>query len=242
MAQGTGTAGAAAGGLAGKVALVTGATDALGGAIARALAAEGASLLVHYGPADDPAGAVALVRGLERTGCRAIPFKADITDADGAFTLMQSAVAGFGRVDMLVNHAGLRPRTTVEDTTIEQLDQVLTATVRGTFLLTRLVLPLMLAQGHGRIISSIDGPALCGTAGGTLSGAAAGAVLGWTRSLVRDIVAAGPAGADVAAACVASGPDTDPGAIAPAYVLLAGPGGRAFTGQCLGADAGLLSG
>src|SRR6202050_5572976 len=116
--------------LANKVALVTGGSRGIGAAIAKRLAAEGASVAITYTKGADAAAAV--VKEIERAGGKAIAIQADAADADAAKAAVEKTVATFGGLDVLVNNAGTAIPKTFEETTIEELDRVIDINVRGT--------------------------------------------------------------------------------------------------------------
>lgn len=243
-----------------RVALITGAGNPVGRAVALAFATEGAHLVLQY---DDVAHRPAineLVRQIERSGRRAVALMTEINSPNGAYSVMEAAVAGLSRVDILVNNAGMRPAIPVVDTTAEQFDLVMTANVRSAFMVTRMVLPLMFQQDYGRIVTTVSDIAYHGAPGYTLYGAAAGALLGFTRSLVHDI---GPR--NVTANCVAPGaldpkignetaragleakrrtlPSQRLGDLAdiiPSYVFLASEDARHMVGQCISPSGGAV--
>jgi 3-oxoacyl-[acyl-carrier protein] reductase len=104
--------------LAGKVAVVTGASKGIGAGIAKALAAEGAAVVVNY--ASSKAGADAVVAAIEQAGGRAIAVQGDVSKAEQAQGLIGAAVKTFGRLDILVNNSGVYGFAAIEDVTEEQ--------------------------------------------------------------------------------------------------------------------------
>jgi 3-oxoacyl-[acyl-carrier protein] reductase len=131
-----------------KVAFVTGGSRGIGAAIAKRLAADGASVAITY--AKDAAAASAVVQAIERDGGKAVAIQADATDAAAAKGAVEKAVATLGRLDVLVNNAGTAIPKTFEETTIEELNRVIDINVRGVFFSTHAALKYM--NDGGRII------------------------------------------------------------------------------------------
>ena len=142
---------------AGRVALVTGASGGIGRAIAAALAAEGASVGLHYSSSPDPAHRLA--ERIAAGGGRSAVFGADLSDPDAPAALADRVVEQLGPIELLVNNAGVGRRLTWEQTTIEDFDEAYAVNLRAPFLLTQRVLPTMLDRGFGRILfmSSVAG-------------------------------------------------------------------------------------
>ena len=134
--------------LAGKVALVTGGSRGIGAAIAKRLAADGASVAVTYSKGADAAASV--VKAIEHAGGKAIAIQADATDAGAVEAAVEKTVATFGRLDVLVNNAGTAIPKKFEETTLEEMDRVIDINIRGAFLATQAALKHM--QSGGRII------------------------------------------------------------------------------------------
>ena len=137
-----------AGQLAGKVALITGGSRGIGAAIAKRLAADGASVAVTYSKGADAASSV--VNEIERGGGKAIAIQADAVDADAVRNAVQKTVATFDRLDVLVNNAGTAIPKPFEETTLEELDRVIDINVRGIFVATQAALKHI--KSGGRII------------------------------------------------------------------------------------------
>ena len=127
--------------LAGKVALVTGGSRGIGAAIAKRLAADGASVAVTYSKGADAAASV--VKAIEHAGGKAIAIQADATDAGAVEAAVEKTVATFGRLDVLVNNAGTAIPKKFEETTLEEMDRVIDINVRGVFVATQAALKHM---------------------------------------------------------------------------------------------------
>lgn len=135
--------------LEGKIALVTGASRGIGAAIAKRLAADGASVAITYSKG---AGATdGVVKDIERSGGKAIAIHADATDAKAVAGAIEKTVATLGRLDILVNNAGTAIPKPFEETTLEEMDWVIDLNLRGVFLATQAALKHM--QDGGRIIT-----------------------------------------------------------------------------------------
>jgi glucose 1-dehydrogenase len=138
--------------LQGNVAIVTGGNTGIGKAVVLALAAEGASIVIDY-IADEQAEAdlEAQVRAL---GDQVVGVRADVSKVEDLTRLVDTAVSSFGRLDIMVNNAGIETRTSVLDTTEEQYEKVLDINLKSAFFGTQLAAKQMIAQGHGgRIIN-----------------------------------------------------------------------------------------
>src|SRR5580692_3949274 len=134
--------------LANKVALVTGGSRGIGAAIAKRLAADGATVAITY--AKDASAASAVVKAIETDGGKAVAIQADAADAKAIESAVNQAVATLGRLDVLVNNAGTALPKKFEDATLEELDRVININLRGTFVATQAALKHM--NNGGRII------------------------------------------------------------------------------------------
>ena len=135
--------------LASKVALVTGGSRGIGAAIAKRLAADGASVAITY--AKDASSASAVIKAIELDGGKAISIQADSTDADAVEAAVEKIVATFGGVDILVSNAGTAIPKRFEETTLKELDRLIGLNIRGTFIVTQAILKRM--KSGGRIIT-----------------------------------------------------------------------------------------
>ena len=138
--------------LNGKTALVTGASRGIGRASALALARDGAQVLVHYNSNEKEADAV--VAEIRKDGGKAQKVGADLRKPDGAHTLAKQVRAIVGdRLDILVANAGISKSATIEDTTVEDFDNLFAVNVRAPFFLVQQLLPVM-CKGSNIIFSS----------------------------------------------------------------------------------------
>src|SRR6202050_3731747 len=121
--------------LTGKVAIVTGASKGIGSAIAKSLAAEGASVIVNY--ASSKAGAEAVVSAITTAGGKAVAVRADVSKAKEAQGLIDAAIKNFGRLDILVNNSGVYEFAPIEAFTEEQFHKQFNINVLGLLLTTQ---------------------------------------------------------------------------------------------------------
>jgi len=164
-----------------RVAIVTGAGQGIGREIAKALAGGGDTVVV----ADmDGAAAERSAQEIVHGGGAAYGITTDVTDVAGMRAAFAKALEKFGRIDVLVNNAGILQSTPVEDITPEEWDRVLSVNLRGTFFACQAVLPAMKKAGYGRIVNIAS---LAGRNGGIATGMAYSAskagVVGLTRGL-----------------------------------------------------------
>src|SRR5580698_9330751 len=138
-----------------KVALVTGGSRGIGAAIAKRLAADGASVAITYSKGADAASSV--VKEIERGGSRALAIQADAADADAVRNAVDNTVRTLGRLDVLVNNAGTAIPKPFEETTLEEMDRVIDINVRGVFVATQAALKHMKSGGRIIMIGSAVG-------------------------------------------------------------------------------------
>ena len=138
--------------LKGKVAIVTGGNSGIGKAIVLSLAEEGANIVIDY--VAHPEATEALEKQVADLGDQAVGVEADVSKVDDLQKLVDGAVKAFGRLDVMVNNAGVETRTSVLDTTEEQYGFVLDVNLKSAFFGTQLAAKQMIAQGDGgRIIN-----------------------------------------------------------------------------------------
>jgi NAD(P)-dependent dehydrogenase (short-subunit alcohol dehydrogenase family) len=174
-----------------QVAIVTGAARGIGRAAAHRLAREGARVVVL--DRDGPA-AVAAAGAIAGEGLAAEPYEVDVTDEAGVGAAVRTVVDAHGRVDVLVNNAGIYPHTPFEELTFEEWRRVLSTNLDSVFLVTRAVYPHMRERGYGRIVNISTAAFLIGYPELTPYLSSKGGIIGFTRSLAAE---AGPHGITV---------------------------------------------
>src|SRR6266480_4288463 len=171
-------------GLAGKVALVTGGSRGIGAAIAKRLAADGATVAITY--AKEASAASAVVKAIELDGGKAVAIQADAADVEAVKGAVEKTVATFGQLDVLVNNAGTAIPKTFEETTLEEMDRVLDINVRGVFIATHAALKHMKSGGRIIMIGSSVGERVL-VPGLVAYSATKGAVKIFTQALSREL-------------------------------------------------------
>src|ERR1700682_1228108 len=171
-----------------KVALVTGGSRGIGAAIAKRLAADGASVAITY--AKDASAASAVVKAIERDGGKAIAIQADATNAGAVEAAVEKTVATFGRLDVLVNNAGTAIPKRFEETTLEGLDRMIEVNVRGALVATQAALKHMPSGGRIIMIGSAVGERAL-TPGLVPYSATKGAIKMFAQGLSREVASRG---------------------------------------------------
>jgi len=173
-----------AGKLEGKIAVVTGGSRGIGAAIAKRLAADGASVAITYSKGAD--AAVSVVKAIESAGGKAIAIQADAGDADAVRNAIERTVTTFGRLDVLVNNAGTAIPKTFEETTLDEMDRMIDINLRGTLVATQAALKHMKSGGRIIMIGSSVGERVL-TPGLVAYSATKGAVKMFSQGLSREV-------------------------------------------------------
>jgi 3-oxoacyl-[acyl-carrier protein] reductase len=184
--------------LAGKVAIVTGAGRNIGRAIALTLAQGGASILINARSNRTEADAVA--REIEGAGGRAMVHIGDVADAEAVTAMADAAVAGFGRVDILVNNAALRREKPFAEMDYAEWREILDVTLDGAFHCTKACLPALRNSGAGTIVNIGGLSAHTGASNRAHVITAKAGIVGFTRALANDL-----AGDGITVNCVVPG-------------------------------------
>jgi 3-oxoacyl-[acyl-carrier protein] reductase len=170
--------------LEGKIALITGGSRGIGAAIAKRLAADGASIAITY--AKDGKAASAVVQAIENAGGKAVAIQAEATDPEAVKSAVEQTAKTFGRIDVLVNNAGTAIPKPFEETTLEDMDRMIDINLRGTFVATQAALRHMPSGGRVISIGSCVGERDM-TPGLAAYAATKGAVKMFTQGLAREV-------------------------------------------------------
>ncbi len=172
--------------LEGKIALVTGASRGIGRATALRLASEGARVLVNY--KGNLGAAQEVARLITDGGSAATVVQGDVSrEADAARVVKEALAFGGGRLDILVNNAGTTRDNLLLRMSLEEWDAVLDLNLRGTFLVTRAAMRPMMKQRGGRIVNVASIAGMVGNAGQANYSAAKAGVIGFTKTVAREM-------------------------------------------------------
>jgi 3-oxoacyl-[acyl-carrier protein] reductase len=240
-----------------KVALVTGASRGIGRACALALAQSGAHVVINYRGQQQAAADV--VDQIAQQGGKAVAVQADVSQAAEVEQLVKATTDAFGRIDILINNAGITRDNLLLRMKEAEWDDVLGTNLRGTFLLTKAVLRPMTKARWGRIVSISSVVGLTGNAGQANYAAAKAGLIGFTKSVAREmasrnitanVVAPGFVDTDITThlsdtikttvvGTIPAGRFGQPDDVAAAVVFLASDYAAYITGQTLAVDGGM---
>ena len=173
--------------LEGKVALVTGASRGIGRAVAIRLAKSGAKIAVNY--AGNQAAAEEVKQIIEQTGGEAILVQADISNAESVDAMVAAVMEAFGRIDILVNNAGITRDTLLMRMKEADWNAVIQTNLTGVFYVTKAVSKIMMKQRYGKIVNMSSVVGLMGNAGQANYAAAKAGVIGFTKSMAKELAA-----------------------------------------------------
>ena len=240
-----------------RAALVTGGAKGIGRAVCLALAEKGMDIAVNF--AGSAAAAEETAAACRALGVRAVTLQADVRRPENCQKLVEDTVAALGRIDVLVNNAGITADTLMLRMTEADFDNVLATNLKGAFFCTKAASRYMMRQRYGRIVSISSVVGLHGNAGQTNYAAAKAGLIGLTKSVAKeyaargitanvvapgfidtDMTAAMPESARAAAAAsIPAGKVGDAKDVAAAVAFLAGEQSGYITGQVLCVDGGM---
>ncbi|HIF10483.1 MAG TPA: SDR family oxidoreductase [Sneathiellales bacterium] len=188
-----------------RCALVTGAATGIGAGVAIALAKEGADVAINYLNKKQEKEARAVAAAVRKAGQKAFLIKADVSKEAPVKRMVSAVLKKFGRIDVLVNNAGIATSAPVEDMSVAMWDQMIGINLRSVFLTTHYVLPHMYAAKYGRIVNNASQLASLGSPGLAHYCSAKAGIIGFTRALSLEI-----GDRNVNANCVAPGATQTP--------------------------------
>ncbi len=175
--------------LVNKISLVTGASRGMGKAIALKLSNLGSKVVVNYVAVEtgNKADADNLAETIAHLGGEALTVEADVRDADAVKAMIAEIITKWGKIDILVNNAGIARDNLLLRMSDKAWDDVLNTNLRGTYLCTKFALRSMIKQQWGRIISVASIAGLIGNAGQTNYSASKAGIIGFTKSVAREV-------------------------------------------------------
>jgi 3-oxoacyl-[acyl-carrier protein] reductase len=241
----------------GRVAIVTGGGRGIGRAVALRLAEEGANLAISY--RRDDAAAEEAAQGVRQAGVECELFKGDVSSPKDVEALFKGVSEAFGRVDILVNNAGITRDNLMMRMKDEEFDEVLRTNLKGTYLCTRAALRPMIRARWGRIVNVSSVVGLVGNAGQANYAASKAGIIGFTKSVAREVAQRGITVNAVAPGYVETeltgslpenvkdqirgqvpmGRFGEPEEVAQVVVFLAGEAAGYVTGQTIAVDGGM---
>ncbi len=168
-----------------KIAIVTGSSRGIGRGIALELAKRGATVVVNYNSNADAANEV--VEKITTDGGKAMAFKADVGEEEGANALIKAAIDAYGKLDILVNNAGTTRDNLIMLMKPDDFDTVIKTNLRSTWLCSKAAVKSMMRKRYGRIINITSISGIAGNGGQTNYSASKAGIIGFTKSLAREV-------------------------------------------------------
>lgn len=244
--------------LVGKVALVTGGSRGIGRAIALKLAENGADVAINY--AGNTAAAEEVKAAIEQMGRKALLIQCNVADTDGVQAMVNQVVKELGRLDILVNNAGITRDGLLMRMKEADWDDVMNTNLKGVYNCSKAVMRTMMKQKSGRIVNMASVVGEMGNAGQANYAAAKAGVIGFTKSLAKEVASRGITVNAIAPGFIATdmtrvlsddqkaemartiplGRAGQPEDVANAVLFLASEGAAYITGQVLNVDGGMV--
>lgn len=244
--------------LVGKVALVTGGSRGIGRAIALKLAENGADIAINY--AGNTAAAEEVKAAIEQMGRKALLIQCSVADTDGVQAMVNQVVKELGRLDILVNNAGITRDGLLMRMKEADWDDVMNTNLKGVYNCSKAVMRTMMKQKSGRIVNMASVVGEMGNAGQANYAAAKAGVIGFTKSLAKEVASRGITVNAIAPGFIATdmtsvlsddqkaemartiplGRAGQPEDVANAVLFLASEGAAYITGQVLNVDGGMV--
>ena len=244
--------------LVGKVALVTGGSRGIGRAIALKLAENGADVAINY--AGNTAAAEEVKAAIEQMGRKALLIQCSVADTDGVQAMVNQVVKELGRLDILVNNAGITRDGLLMRMKEADWDDVMNTNLKGVYNCSKAVMRTMMKQKRGRIVNMASVVGEMGNAGQANYAAAKAGVIGFTKSLAKEVASRGITVNAIAPGFIATdmtsvlsddqkaemartiplGRAGQPEDVANAVLFLASEGAAYITGQVLNVDGGMV--
>lgn len=241
-----------------KVALITGASRGIGKAIAVKFAKEGYNLVINY--VSDKTDIKKLEEEFKQYGSEILLIKSDVSKYEECENMIKRAIEKFGQIDVLVNNAGITKDNLLLRMSVEDFEKVIDINLKGTFNVTKNVVPYMMKKRTGKIVNLASVVGVSGNAGQCNYSASKAGIIGFTKSIAKEL-----ASRNILANCVAPGfIDTDmtavlsdsikeninaqiplkkmgtPDDVANVVYFLAGEENTYITGQVINVDGGML--
>lgn len=242
----------------GKVAIVTGGSRGIGRAIALELGKRGATVVVNYN--SNASAADAVIAEVKASGGDGMTYQADVSDADQVNALFKAVTEAYGRVDVLVNNAGITRDNVIMMLKPDDFDAVIDTNLRSAWLCSKAASRIMMKQRSGRVINITSVVGIAGNGGQTNYAASKAGLIGLTKSLAKEIASRGVTvnavapgfidtdmthtlGEDImkkAIEAIPLGRQGSPQDVAKAVAFLASDDANYITGQVLVVDGGMV--